>query len=84
LIREEAMSRRYHEEEIRDCLFDPEKPAESQFRVDRPLWMSLGKELLPFGKGIVGKFFFCIFIESAKTVHLNTSLSKSVVEDRHR
>ena len=61
LIREEAMSRRYHDEEIRDCLFDPEKPAEAQFRVDRPLWMSLGRELLPFGKGLVGKFIFQVY-----------------------
>lgn len=63
------MSRRYHDEEIRDCLFDPEKPAESQFRVDRPLWMSLGKELLPFGKGLVGKslvyfYFFKWFVSA--------------------
>lgn len=55
LIREEAMSRRYHEEQVRDCLFQPEEQPESQFRVDRPLWMTLVRDLLPFGGGLAGE-----------------------------
>ena len=71
------MSRRYHDEEIRDCLFDPEKPAEAQFRVDRPLWMSLGRELLPFGKGLVGKFLIILFMKGCQEMFLYLSVRGS-------
>ena len=55
LIREEAMSRRYHGQQIKDALFNPDQPPEKQFRVDRSLWVSLFKDLVPFGKAAVGE-----------------------------
>ena len=51
LIREEAMSRRYHGQQIKDALFQPEQQPEKQFRVDRSLFLSLFKDLVPFGGG---------------------------------
>jgi hypothetical protein len=45
LIREEAMSRRYHGQQYKDALYSPDAQPEKQFRVDRALWMSLFKEL---------------------------------------
>ena len=47
----EAMSRRYHGQQIKDALFQPEQQPEKQFRVDRSLFLSLFKDLVPFGGG---------------------------------
>merc|ERR1711892_153968 len=68
LIREEALSRRYHGNDHKDkLLYDQEAQPEKQFRCDSSLFISLWKDLAPFGKQIKSELLaHCIWRLLAK------------------